>query len=1233
MHKIKRVPLFIALISLGVFLAVNFMFSRKDDSEKLVQPISKKIQKIDLQFDEDYIAILMANRPDEALSFTNLTIPTNHPYYIFSESGELVYWSDFSFMPDFELVDPKINQHILEDRFGIYYSKIKRFSRDNKGFWLVQLYPLYFKRDIQNEFLQSGFNKFVFGNGLVALSEKREEGYKEVLGSKGEFLFSVYFDPDYLPIEQSNKFAILIFFFSLLILVLILTREIVLVYWRKGEKIRSTLYAGLVLFIVRALMLLFRFPRDYFDFEIFDSSGYASSYFNPSLGDLFINIICLAIIFGMLLAYIAGKEFKSWLGARKIRYNSRLFLIFSYLASTVLLSVFYGLYIDILSNSQWDLNILSLPSLDWFKFISLLVVFVGGAGYFMFTVLILNLIFYDNSVPIPKAIYTLVYFSIPFMIGLGYWNWMWAAAYMAHFILLVAAIHFNLFRHIFKIGLNTFLTFFFGCLIAAIIIGIASHQVYLSRNFQSKLSFGSQQLIENDILAEFFLSDIMNRVSEDIFIKTSLVDPLMQKESIDKKIRKIHMDNYFDQYALKIKVFNAIGDNVLDRGNVNELDDLRKDYVKSDYATSVRDLYFINQGKEGEGNQYFAFIPLLRDEVYIGTVFLELRQLRVLAGSVFPKLLMDEKYVGSLNQKKYDFAVYEEGELQYGVGLFNYRAADLKNVLEQPILYEKGVYRKKFHHIGVRENDRVIVVSSPVYPFYYILADISLFFLGFIAFTLISLLAVTFSKRMGSFDFNYATKLQLYLNFAFFFPILIISLIIVGLFTNSYQEELHRQYLQKASLVKDNLSNVIEKQRTGLLEKDELEEAMNNLSGNANTDINLYDNRGILINTSQPNIFDKKVLTPYINPHAMVELVEGQNNLVLLEETIGNLNFKSVYAAIRSNDGQEVQAILAVPFFESETELDLLIADVLSNIINIFVLVFILFLFISYFVSKNLTFPFKLLTQKLKVTGLENNEPMYWPANDEIGLLVNEYNNMLFKLDASKKELAETEKESAWREMAKQVAHEIKNPLTPMKLTLQHLLRLQAEGNLDDPTKLKKPIETLIHQVDTLSDIATSFSNFAKMPQPKKELMDFKSVVLGTLELFKNRENEKIIFGDLTEEETLTVLGDKQLFGRIIANLIINGFQASDHQKKALMHVFLRIIEDQVVLEIRDNGKGIPKELRDKIFMPNFSTKSEGSGLGLAIAKRGVETEGGKIWFNTIEEKGTSFFLAFNLVR
>jgi nitrogen fixation/metabolism regulation signal transduction histidine kinase len=284
-------------------------------------------------------------------------------------------------------------------------------------------------------------------------------------------------------------------------------------------------------------------------------------------------------------------------------------------------------------------------------------------------------------------------------------------------------------------------------------------------------------------------------------------------------------------------------------------------------------------------------------------------------------------------------------------------------------------------------------------------------------------------------------------------------------------------------------------------------------------------------------------------------------------------------------------------------------------------------------VTKNLTLPFRLLTQKLKVTNLENNEPMYWSSKDEIGLLINEYNQMLSKLEASKKVLASTEKESAWREMAKQVAHEIKNPLTPMKLTLQHLLRLEREGKLEDADKLKKSLETLIHQVDALSGIASSFSTFAKMPLPNNELMNFKEVLLRVLELFKTDKRMELEFQDDSFTDQITILGDDKLFGRVISNLIINGMQAVEPGKKSHIRIWLWLTDRAVFLEISDNGKGIPVELRDKIFIPNFSTKSQGSGLGLAIAKSGVETAGGQIWFETEVGKGTTFFLTFPLAK
>ncbi|WP_373399762.1 ATP-binding protein [Algoriphagus halophilus] len=412
-----------------------------------------------------------------------------------------------------------------------------------------------------------------------------------------------------------------------------------------------------------------------------------------------------------------------------------------------------------------------------------------------------------------------------------------------------------------------------------------------------------------------------------------------------------------------------------------------------------------------------------------------------------------------------------------------------------------------------------------------------------------------------------------------------------------------------------------------------MNEEVNNLANTIASDLHIYTGEGKLQASNRPNIFDKKILSNWINPVAISEIEEKNQSRFLAEEKIGKLIYKSVYLSIPSTNSQSNLGILAVPFFESEAELNSLISDVLSNIFNAFVVIFILFLIVSYFVSKNLTFPFKLLTQKLKTTNLENNEPMYWGSKDEIGLLVNEYNNMLFKLESSKKVLASTEKESAWREMAKQVAHEIKNPLTPMKLTLQHLLRLQSAGQLDDHERLKKSLETLIHQVDALSGIASSFSTFAKMPLPKNDLMNFKEVLNQVIELFKNDERLDLTFKDDSYTDNIPIIGDDKLFGRVIANLIINGVQAVESGKKPEIRIWLWMSDQAVFLEITDNGNGIPPELRDKIFIPNFSTKSQGSGLGLAIAKSGVETAGGKIWFETEMNVGTTFYLTFPLLE
>lgn len=1233
MLKKRRLIIFISVLGIGAILALNYFFVKKSDSNQISEPIERGIHEVETLFDKDFLDFLSKNPYNDAFTFSNSLVTSNFPYYLFDDTGSLVFWSDFTHIPDFELIDRLRPHQYYEDLKGAFYARLRSIKRANTSYYLVQLFPLNYKREVRNEFLISGFNSDIFGNSRVVLSDEALGMGFDIKSKDGEFIFGVTLETGYESSNQDRSVTLLIFFFSLLTLILILGYGFVAALWRRGKLYLATLYTIAILCSIRGFMLLFSFPKDFFNYPLFDSSNYASSWFNPSLGDLLLNTICSLVIFSMLLGILASKDLQAKFISLRVNHKRGGYILLSYLLSTILCALFYNLYINILSNSQWDLNILSLPSFDYFKIISLLIVFFGGAMYLLFSILGINLVLNSPKIEKSQALRFLIYFSSPIGLLLAYYNWVYLIAFAVHIILLVSIVGFKLYKNIFKLGFSTFLTFFFGCLIGAVITGIASHQVYLERQIQSKERFATQQLIGNDLMGEFYLSGIMERIKSDLFIKNTLADPFQSNESILRKIRKIHINNYFDQYDLNLRIFNAAGDNVVDRLDRESLQDLKIKYVKSDFATDIKDLYFIKGTEDDLGNRYVSFISLFRGDVLIGTVYLDLRQLKILPGSVFPKLTMDTKYNVNVGDREYDYAFFVDGELEYSVGIFNYRTIDLEAFQKQANLTSIGVYEKQYHHLGMSSEDKLVVISSPSYPIYYILADMSLFFVSYIILTLLSIFFFTLAQNLGWLRFNYSTKLQMYLNFAFFFPILTISLIIIGLLSNSHMEGLHRQYFQKGSLVGDNLSSIFERQAIGEADSDGIVELVNNLAGTTNVDINVFDSMGKLIATSQPNTFDKGILTKYINPEAFVEIVEGQNNRALLEEKIGLLNYKSVYLAIRSSNSQEIRAIVAIPFFESESELDLLISDVLGDIANIFVLIFIIFLFVSYFVSKNLTLPFNLLTQKLKNTDLDSNEPMYWPSNDEIGLLVNEYNNMLFKLEASKKTLSNTEKESAWREMAKQVAHEIKNPLTPMKLTLQHLLRLQAMGDLQDPAKLKKPLETLILQIDTLSDIATSFSTFAKMPLPKNVLMDFRIVVRDTIELFSNREQGTVMLEDLVPHKQLTVMGDDQLFGRVIANLIINGIQAVDSKKKPLIKIMLNIEGSKVILQIMDNGKGISEELRDKIFTPNFSTKSEGSGLGLAIAKRGVETAGGDIWFESQVGKGSTFYLTFDLLE
>jgi nitrogen fixation/metabolism regulation signal transduction histidine kinase len=237
---------------------------------------------------------------------------------------------------------------------------------------------------------------------------------------------------------------------------------------------------------------------------------------------------------------------------------------------------------------------------------------------------------------------------------------------------------------------------------------------------------------------------------------------------------------------------------------------------------------------------------------------------------------------------------------------------------------------------------------------------------------------------------------------------------------------------------------------------------------------------------------------------------------------------------------------------------------------------------------------------------------------------------MISKLEESRNELAVKEKEAAWREMARQVAHEIKNPLTPMKLSLQYLQKAIAEKRDNVEDLISKISQTLITNIDILSDIATSFSAFTTLPELKHERINLASVLKRSMDL--NLDPGAVKVESDFETETAEVVADENVLTRTFNNLFLNALQAIPNGREPFIKVALHILNGKMVrVSLHDNGSGIPAEVQDKVFIPNFSTKYSGSGIGLAVAKKGIESAGGHIWFETVENEGTTFYIELPL--
>jgi nitrogen fixation/metabolism regulation signal transduction histidine kinase len=344
------------------------------------------------------------------------------------------------------------------------------------------------------------------------------------------------------------------------------------------------------------------------------------------------------------------------------------------------------------------------------------------------------------------------------------------------------------------------------------------------------------------------------------------------------------------------------------------------------------------------------------------------------------------------------------------------------------------------------------------------------------------------------------------------------------------------------------------------------------------------------------------------------------------------LRYLSSYVPFK-NDRSELLAYLNLPYFTRQQALTREISNLVVAVVNFYVLLITISILIAVFISNQITQPLRMIGSKFgKIRFGRSNEKIQYEARDEIGALVRAYNDMVDELADSAEKLARSERESAWREMAKQIAHEIKNPLTPMKLSVQHLQRSSAEDPAGQKQNLKRITQTLIEQIDHLSAIATEFSNFAKMPRTNNEEVDLKEEIVKISKLFLSTE-EVEIHSTFANKVPLLVLADREQLSRVFINLVKNAIQAIPEERKGKISIRLENSETRAIVKVRDNGRGIPAELGDKLFQPNFTTKSSGMGMGLAIVKNIIEHAGGEIRYETVQGEGTTFIVELPLYR
>jgi signal transduction histidine kinase len=1225
--KLRSRQVLFLILAAAIFLMTGLLsgsrYRNQPYTQKDIRRFEKKIHAKERLLKDEFLSLEQLFKEESPMEVLNGRSPgyqelaNKHGIAIFYYESEILrYWSDHS-IPLPALWRARLSRPYQTLRNADYVSVVRPVE---KGM-LMGLIEIRTHFPVQNEFLINGYQHDFKLDEKVEIKILEADGSEAIYNLDGAYLFSL----DFTGTSQLNRGMKALAVSSLLMFIIVVFAGFCL--WMKSARnmgkwvcttVITMLIGGAVIAVVK-----YSFPSMLTDSDLFQPELYASRLF-PSMGSLLVFTVAALALAVLYYRYLHIGKWKSELG-------KRILAILLFAAAVLLLLFIEHLIRSLILDSSISFETHRVTTFSIFTVIGLMVIII----WFIILGLTMDraiLIFSGNIGGSAVAGFITISAAMGAMalIPGHFASWMsWA------FMLLFMGAHLYLrFQH--REGKIPFSRFIFILLFSSVFMVIRLQEVNQVNVEQQKEVELVKLSSEHDPVAEMLFSEMSMAIRNDSIFARFLNLPYLDIDQVDRVVERLRR-NYFSGYWTKYDLYVTVcrpDDQVYIQPPDDEwqhcytfFDDMIEE---SGIQIPGSDFYFMDN-LNGRIS-YLASIPYFRGDNE-QRVFIELDSKIISEELGYPELLLDDDY-STFTSSDFSYAKYHDGQLITQNGEFPYRRSSEYYTRGEEMF--ETVSMDRYDHTIYNVDDRnTIIVGSPSVT----MVDSLISFSYIFAFNFLLLAIVYLFSTVGilkpAFNWNFKNRIQ--------YTMVGVLFMTFALICSGTIYFIIQQYRDKHN---DNLRNTMRSVYIELLHKLEYEEDLQNWSSDdyynldellrkfSNvfyTDINLYDRDGNLLATSRVEIFDRQLLSRRMNRLVYENMTTGSASEYIHDEHIGEMKYISAYVPLMNSENRFL-AYLNLPYFTQSGALTQDVTNLVMAVINIYLILLLVILLVSVFLADRITQPLRMIQSRIAQVSLsKENEMIQYDRSDEIRGLVEEYNYMVRELEKSAHLLAQSERESAWREMAKQIAHEIKNPLTPMKLNVQHLQRT-IEAGKDDPEMVERISATLIEQIDSLSAIANEFSDFAKMPRARNERINLVTRLKNLLQLFENSDKSMITL-DLGEHKKVFVFADNEQLMRVFINLVKNGLQSIPDNRSGKIDIKLEVTENKKVrIHFRDNGKGIPDSIKDRLFQPNFTTKSAGMGMGLAISYNIIRSLGGKIWFETELDKGSTFFLELPLV-